>query len=250
MKRELPRALSVPALSHGRYISAIHEARSLGARTNPGVCRVRADSIRVVGRVRAAVQRPARPIATIVFKNRRALSSWVWDSELNFGETYMFARRGDSRRPSRNARSDIPCLRYVETSALVACGRKSHDVRAAKENVHRHYDLGNEFYRLWLDRRDGLHVRLLPDAGVHARGGADREDGSRLPEAPAARRASASSKPGAAGARWRCSWRSTTASRCGRSTSSTEQIAYARKRAHGGGARPIASNSSRTTTAT
>ena len=29
------------------------------------------------------------PIATIVFKNRRALSSWVWDSELNFGETYM-----------------------------------------------------------------------------------------------------------------------------------------------------------------
>src|SRR5205823_7761265 len=25
-------------------------------------------------------------------------------------------------------------------------------VRAAKENVHRHYDLGNEFYRLWLDR--------------------------------------------------------------------------------------------------
>ena len=25
-------------------------------------------------------------------------------------------------------------------------------MRAAKENVHHHYDLGNEFYRLWLDR--------------------------------------------------------------------------------------------------
>ena len=38
------------------------------------------------------------PIATIVFKNRRALTSWVWDSELNFGETYMFGAveiRGD-----------------------------------------------------------------------------------------------------------------------------------------------------------
>jgi cyclopropane-fatty-acyl-phospholipid synthase len=29
--------------------------------------------------------------------------------------------------------------------------QKSNDVRAAKENVHHHYDLGNEFYRLWLD---------------------------------------------------------------------------------------------------
>jgi len=30
--------------------------------------------------------------------------------------------------------------------------QKSNDARAARENVHRHYDLGNEFYRLWLDR--------------------------------------------------------------------------------------------------
>src|SRR5262245_10482013 len=30
------------------------------------------------------------PIATIVFKNRRALLSWVWDPDLNFGEAYMF----------------------------------------------------------------------------------------------------------------------------------------------------------------
>jgi len=28
----------------------------------------------------------------------------------------------------------------------------SPDERAARENVHRHYDLGNDFYRLWLDR--------------------------------------------------------------------------------------------------
>ena len=29
------------------------------------------------------------PIATITFKNRRALYSWVWNPDLNFGETYM-----------------------------------------------------------------------------------------------------------------------------------------------------------------
>src|SRR6476660_4269065 len=38
------------------------------------------------------------PVGTIVFKNRRALLSWVWDPDLNFGETYMFGAvdlRGD-----------------------------------------------------------------------------------------------------------------------------------------------------------
>src|SRR5262245_29612668 len=38
------------------------------------------------------------PVATIFFKNRRALFSWVWDPDLNFGEAYMFGAveiRGD-----------------------------------------------------------------------------------------------------------------------------------------------------------
>src|SRR5713226_9378106 len=30
------------------------------------------------------------PVGTIVFKNRRALYSWVWDPDLNFGEACMF----------------------------------------------------------------------------------------------------------------------------------------------------------------
>jgi cyclopropane-fatty-acyl-phospholipid synthase len=30
--------------------------------------------------------------------------------------------------------------------------RQSNSLRAARENVHHHYDLGNEFYRIWLDR--------------------------------------------------------------------------------------------------
>jgi cyclopropane-fatty-acyl-phospholipid synthase len=30
--------------------------------------------------------------------------------------------------------------------------RRANGVSAAKENVHRHYDLGNEFYQRWLDR--------------------------------------------------------------------------------------------------
>jgi len=97
------------------------------------------------------VPNAAPPISTIVFKNRRALASWVWDSELNFGETYMFG--------AVEVHGDLfdtleAIYRAFGTSHRRAwwLWQESHDLQEARENVHRHYDLGNEFYRLWLDR--------------------------------------------------------------------------------------------------
>jgi cyclopropane-fatty-acyl-phospholipid synthase len=91
------------------------------------------------------------PIATIVFKNRRALFSWVWDSQLNFGEAYMFGAveiHGNLvallEAVYRALRTGKPRSRWLR--------RESNTLPSAKENVHHHYDLGNDFYRLWLDR--------------------------------------------------------------------------------------------------
>jgi cyclopropane-fatty-acyl-phospholipid synthase len=91
------------------------------------------------------------PVGTIVFRNRRALFSWVWNPDLNFGEAYMFGAvdlQGDLvgmlceiYRTLRRSRQGKPPARHA-----------ANDERAARENVHRHYDLGNDFYRLWLDR--------------------------------------------------------------------------------------------------
>lgn len=95
---------------------------------------------------------PAGPaVATILVKNRRALLGWLWDPDLNFGEAYMSGAvevRGDLLR----------VLEEVYRATAVPRARPwwrwqgSNDARAARENVHHHYDLGNEFYRLWLDR--------------------------------------------------------------------------------------------------
>jgi cyclopropane-fatty-acyl-phospholipid synthase len=99
-----------------------------------------------------ALPAPSRPIVgTIRFRNRAALFSWLWDPDLNFGETYMSGAvefSGDL----------VDVLEAVYRALAPAKPRpwwlwqKSTDVRAARENVHHHYDLGNEFYRLWLDR--------------------------------------------------------------------------------------------------
>jgi cyclopropane-fatty-acyl-phospholipid synthase len=90
-------------------------------------------------------------VATIRFKNRSALIGWVWDPDLNFGEAYMSGAveiRGDL----------LALLEAIYRASGTSTRRpwwlwqRSNDARAARENVHRHYDLGNEFYRLWLDR--------------------------------------------------------------------------------------------------
>ncbi len=90
------------------------------------------------------------PVGTIVFKNRRALFAWLWDPHLNFGETYMF---GAVELHGDLVRMLIEIYRALGNGTPRSwwLWHRSNDVRAARENVHRHYDLGNDFYRLWLD---------------------------------------------------------------------------------------------------
>jgi cyclopropane-fatty-acyl-phospholipid synthase len=91
------------------------------------------------------------PIATIVVKNRRALLAWIADPELNFAEAYMFGAveiRGDLV-----AMLEAVYRAWPETTQRPSWLRQqANTLRAARENVHSHYDLGNDFYQLWLDR--------------------------------------------------------------------------------------------------
>jgi cyclopropane-fatty-acyl-phospholipid synthase len=98
----------------------------------------------------AIPQEAGSEIATITFKNRHALFSWVWDPDLYFGEAYMFDAveiRGDL----------VPTLEAVyralgTSKRRLSLWTRSNGLHQSRENVHHHYDLGNDFYRLWLDR--------------------------------------------------------------------------------------------------
>src|SRR5215203_2015244 len=94
----------------------------------------------------------AQPIVgSIRFRNRGALFSWVWDPDLNFGETYM----SGAVEISGNL---VALLESIYRAFPAAKPRSwwlwqsSNDLDVAKENVHHHYDLGNDFYAAWLDR--------------------------------------------------------------------------------------------------
>jgi len=89
-------------------------------------------------------------VGTIEFKNRRALLSWLWDPDLYFGETYMFGAV-DVRGDLAAVLGEIYRALGRETRRSWWLWQRSNDEHAARENVHRHYDLGNPFYERWLD---------------------------------------------------------------------------------------------------
>jgi len=95
------------------------------------------------------------PCGALVVHDRRALAGLVLDPDLRFGELYSEGRvdiRGDFGTVidalSRNAPRDRLSLR--ERWALVT--ERAAGLRTARRNIHRHYDIGNDFYKLWLDR--------------------------------------------------------------------------------------------------
>ena len=91
-----------------------------------------------------------RPVASIRIHTRPALLGWLWDPDLNFGEGYMSG--------AIEVRGDLVALLESVYRALEGAKprpwwrwQRSNDAQTSRANVHHHYDLGNEFYRLWLD---------------------------------------------------------------------------------------------------
>lgn len=90
------------------------------------------------------------PVACVRFCTRRSLIRTLRDPEVAFGDHYCSGEiEIDHLRPFldelfRRARSAprrrIPLL-------------QRHSPAVSRSNVQRHYDIGNEFYRLWLDER-------------------------------------------------------------------------------------------------
>lgn len=98
---------------------------------------------------------------TLHLKDPKALYSLVANPNLAFGDLYSAGRL--------EIEGDLPELMEALYRAIHAARQKwprwldalwrNHNPRPtgiseAKENIHHHYDLGNDFYRLWLDQAE------------------------------------------------------------------------------------------------
>ena len=99
------------------------------------------------------------PDFTLYFKNKESLRKVLLDASLGFGEGYMngdIEVEGDLRQVVRIGLLSDPLQEKTRSSLfnsfkLNILQRNSKTVD--KRSISHHYDLGNDFYRLWLDRK-------------------------------------------------------------------------------------------------
>lgn len=112
------------------------------------------------GRVRIFGGPQAEPQAEIHVTDRRFFRRVLVDGDMGFAEAYMegFCDSPDLPALIRLLAANEPALgKVTRTSALHTMMRKflhrrnENTREGSKKNIHAHYDLGNEFYGLWLD---------------------------------------------------------------------------------------------------
>jgi cyclopropane-fatty-acyl-phospholipid synthase len=94
------------------------------------------------------------PVAILRFRDRRAVLGLLLDPEVHFGDAYAAGRieiEGDLVAALEVA---YRALEGRQPGLLAWLGTwRRHSPLRSRYNVHRHYDLGNDFYTLWLDEQ-------------------------------------------------------------------------------------------------
>jgi cyclopropane-fatty-acyl-phospholipid synthase len=95
------------------------------------------------------------PVAGIRIRDRQTLYRLVYANDVAFGEAYSDGRidvDGDLVRLLEAVYRTPPHPRF-ERLLHRAPRPRANSVRGSRDNIHRHYDLGNDFYRMWLDEQ-------------------------------------------------------------------------------------------------
>lgn len=101
------------------------------------------------------------PAATIVIRDLGVLAHMAVDPEVAFGDAYSDGRidiEGDLAEALTVVYQSWPTGRadhgiYQQLTSKWAEWRQSNTLQGSRHNISRHYDLGNDFYKLWLDRQ-------------------------------------------------------------------------------------------------
>ncbi len=140
-------------LEQGGSLDRWLATRALRAAGNPAVHFILPDGQEV-----GTAQGP--PVARLRFRDRRSLLRLVLDPELHFGDDYssgLIDVQGDLLQFLEEAYRAAPRADAAGVLAGKAVGwlrrPQRNTLTRSRENIHHHYDLGNEFYRLWLDKQ-------------------------------------------------------------------------------------------------
>ena len=111
-------------------------------------------------------------VARVLIRDRGALLKLIANPELGFGEMYTAERvevQGDLancleviyRSMRRTVRGEIGQRLLAQFNAPLR-----NTQQKARRNIHHHYDIGNDFYKLWLDREMVYTCAYFPDPAL------------------------------------------------------------------------------------
>jgi len=116
------------------------------------------------------VDHPSTPAVGMVFRDRGALWRVLTNPLLHFGDDYCSGRieveGGLVPFMETVYRSMAQTPRYRRIPDPAAYRRnqpKLNSLTGSQQNIHHHYDIGNEFYRLWLDAEMQYTCAYFPE---------------------------------------------------------------------------------------
>lgn len=115
----------------------------------------------------------ARAVATVRIRNRKTLFELIFDPDSGFGDAYSDGRitiEGDLVAALEELHRTTPPLDaqdwYTRVVSRCLAFAQRNSVRGAHNNIHRHYDLSNDFFRLWLDSQLNYSCAYFPSASM------------------------------------------------------------------------------------
>ncbi|MDC1286281.1 cyclopropane-fatty-acyl-phospholipid synthase family protein [Gammaproteobacteria bacterium] len=113
-------------------------------------------------------------VARLQYHSRSAMLKTIINPELYFGDIYANGEasiEGDLIRFTEiiysNLQGKVEKSRLRNLVLWLQHRRIANSFDKAKENIYHHYDVGNDFYRLWLDRAEMQYTcAYFPDQGM------------------------------------------------------------------------------------
>ena len=136
-----------------RYFSQVFE---MAATMNTGIL----DFVLPDGRVFRANGKNPGPVAQVDIHNPEVFARLIREGDLGFSDAYLDSWWSTPDLQSFmdwvHAENDelydgFPGMSLVRTFEKIRFWLQSNSKRQARKNISHHYDLGNDFYRLWLD---------------------------------------------------------------------------------------------------
>ncbi len=101
-----------------------------------------------------------KSVGTVIIRDRKTLLRFAVHPELHFGDAYCEGKIEVDGNLVDVLKAAYRCMAKSPKEGLVKISRtkitnrpRLNTLSGSRENIHEHYDIGNDFYRLWLDDR-------------------------------------------------------------------------------------------------